>query len=766
VGAATAVLLITAAIIAGLIVVAGVSTMLLRRAGRDRDRLVAAASTALTTATAFATVTFIASAFAVHLAAMAYGPRVGGGIRTVIWLVCVIGLVRLVRAILTRPETEAPVVLDGVRLEPHDAPRLFAVIDDVAAQLGVPRPDHVVAAIDGGCFVGAGPFVCGGEHLYGVTLHLTIPWCRSLSPNELRSVIAHELAHVEAGDLDWSAPFASVLDRAARVHAALVSPPASSVVAAFGLALARTLDPVRQAQELRADRTAVRLAGAPAAASAMIKVARACGLPAEAESERVSAIGVDPKAAAVDAARALEAGAWTLADDAPDLERRAREAAAAGRPAPPPPKRWYQPDIPLAELGPAVAVLAVAGLGAWFSPRRPAPRPAPPAVRVVPTRGAEALPDTIALLDELRAGRVEAVEAGLADAVRRARTSPLDELVSETAFRAFDVADRQIEPRLDEWVARRPGSAVAVLARARYRSGRAWEARGGAYRVSAAQRAEMHRLFALATSDARAALRLDPDLVEADIALLQMAPVIGDCDAVAAAGLAKRPASYRLRSLYLHCLLPRWHGSYRDMRAFALATLRRADANPRLVALGGLLDWDAGRRASEGGDDDLALAYYARALAYGPEARAFEARAIANSRREDYPHALDDLDAALHLRPDDADLVRHRAFVLATMGRLEDAAEAVRRAEHLDPDLAGLARVRRFVAHRLVVEGDARLQRGDDARALQLLQPVLLLEPNNQAACARVAHLMQRSGRGVEADAVSRDCGAVPRAGP
>ena len=760
---ATAIVLIAGAIVGGLVAVAAASTAMLRRAGRDRDRLAAAASAALTMTTLVAAALLIASAVTVHLAATAYAPRIAGGIRMVFWIVCVIGLVRLVKAVMAGADADMPSTLDAVRLEPADAPRLHAVIGEVAARLRVPPPDHVVASMDGGCFVGAGPFVCSGEHLYGVTLHLAIPWCLRLSPDELRAVIAHELAHVEAGDLDWFAPFVPVLDRAARVHAALALPPASSAVQAFGLAVTHALYPLRHEQEARADRTAARLAGTQAAASAMIKVALACGLPADAEAERVTAIGGDPAVALTDAARSLEAGAWTLADDAPDVERRARAAAVAGLPAPAPRKRWFQPDIPLTELATTVALVAVGGLGVWLAPSQPAPRPAPAAVRVAETRDDAVLPDTAATLDHLRAGRLEAVEATLVDAVRLARISPLDELVSEVAFRAFEIADPAIGPRLDEWVAHRPASAVALLARAHYRSARAWEARGGAYRVSPAQRAEMHRLFALATADARAALRIDGALVEADIALLQMAPVVGDCDAVAAAGLAKRPTSYRLRSLYLHCMLPRWHGSYRDMRAFALAALRHADANPRLAALGGRLDWDAGRRASEAGDDDLALAYYTRALAYGPEAQVYRARADVHAQREDHAAALGDLDAALRLRPDDADMVRRLASTLAMAGRLEDAAEAALRAARLDPGMEGLPHTRRLVAHRLVLEGDARLRRHDDAAALRLLQPVLLLEPRNQAACSRVAYLLRQSGRPGDAEAVSRDCAAAPR---
>ncbi len=739
--------------------VATCTAIWLRRAGNDPDRVGNAMAAAITLATVATGVVLAAGLVATHvgIGVLRLRPPIETGALTALWLCGAAALVRLVRA--CRPGAEPqPDRLHGVRIDREDAPRLLALIDDVAGLLRVAPPDHVVASVGGGCFVSGRPFVCGGDRLFGVTLQLSIPWCRRLSDDELRAVITHELAHVEGGDLVFGVQTDAEIDRAARVCEAMTAPAMTSAMEVFGQTLVHETEPVRQAQETRADSIAARIAGPRPAASALVKIALTCGETPEAVLDRVTALGIALETASADAARAPAADAWALTAEAADLERRATQATSDAQLDDAPQTPRFGLSMRAAGVAWWITVLVIAGAAGWISPRRDPRSPAPALAQTADPRGREPMPDPVRLLDDLHAGRYEALDAALVDAVRRARTSPLDELVGDVAFRTFETSDTRIAPHLDAWIARLPASAVALVARAEYRSGQGWSARGGAYRTTQAQRAEMSRFFAWATTDARAALRLDPTLVEADVALLRMGPVTGGCDALAAAGLVKRPASYRLRSLYMHCKLPRWGGSYREMRAFAIASLSRASENPRLRALGGRLDWDAGRLASEAGDDDRALAFHDRALAYGPEEQVHRARAIIHTRREDYPTALDEIEAALRLRPEDADLVRRRAAMLAATGRLENAADAVLRAERLDPAMPGLAETRRYVTGHLLREGNALGQRGDHAAALALLQPVLVFDPGNRQACVQVPYILTRAHRAPEADAVLRAC--------
>jgi tetratricopeptide (TPR) repeat protein len=180
------------------------------------------------------------------------------------------------------------------------------------------------------------------------------------------------------------------------------------------------------------------------------------------------------------------------------------------------------------------------------------------------------------------------------------------------------------------------------------------------------------------------------------------------CDKAAHRGLARAPASYRLRRLYLYALLPRWGGSYRDMRAFALASLPHADRNPRLHALGGFVDWDLGQLAAERGDDSVAFQYHERALAYGPEVDFRRARSYLEMRHKAYGGALVEIDAALSLRPDDAELVCRRAVLLAAVGRADEAATVLARAEQLDPAQPRLGEDRAYIARVAAGSGSTR----------------------------------------------------------
>lgn len=92
-----------------------------------------------------------------------------------------------------------------------DAPALWAMTDEVATRVGAAPPDHIVIGLLDGFFVTSGTVRAShaGE-LQGHTLYLCaahLPW---LDADELRGIVAHELAHFSGQDLAYSERFAPI----------------------------------------------------------------------------------------------------------------------------------------------------------------------------------------------------------------------------------------------------------------------------------------------------------------------------------------------------------------------------------------------------------------------------------------------------------------------------------------------------------------------------------------------------------------------------
>jgi Zn-dependent protease with chaperone function len=165
-------------------------------------------------------------------------------------------------------ETRDPDADLGPVLDRTDAPLLFSAVADVAKRLNVKPPGQIRLTYLPAC----GVVAWGRSH----ALILGLPLLRVLTLVELRAVIAHELAHLARGDATRAARsvrfvegLRQALDRAEGrergplgLWARLCSRMASWLIG-----------PIAWGQENRADRSAAAIAGAGAAATALVKVA-------------------------------------------------------------------------------------------------------------------------------------------------------------------------------------------------------------------------------------------------------------------------------------------------------------------------------------------------------------------------------------------------------------------------------------------------------------------------------------------------------------
>ncbi|WP_448575002.1 M48 family metallopeptidase [Thermomicrobium sp.] len=170
-----------------------------------------------------------------------------------------------------------------------DAPGLWRAIDDVARQLGTEPPDHLIVTNEPNCYAIEVPVQTLSGRVTGRTLCLSLPLLYLWDEEELRSVIAHELAHFHGADTGYSRDFAPAFRSAtdavdelqkavSRDWRALATLPLvplfTCTIERFALATASH----SREREFIADAAGARVAGGLALATALLKVA--CAVPA------------------------------------------------------------------------------------------------------------------------------------------------------------------------------------------------------------------------------------------------------------------------------------------------------------------------------------------------------------------------------------------------------------------------------------------------------------------------------------------------------
>jgi heat shock protein HtpX len=195
--------------------------------------------------------------------------------------------------------------MSGAReVSPAQAPELHAVVAELSARAGLPRPRlHLIEAPH------ANAFATGRDPAHAAVA-VTRGLLELLDPRELRGVLAHELAHVRNRDVllaTVAAGLAGAITHLAHVlgFARLLGggddegdSPASGLAFVLLAPLAATLTQlaISRSREFHADETGARLSGDPLAlASALQKLHRGAeAAPAEVEPAAASLYIVNP----------------------------------------------------------------------------------------------------------------------------------------------------------------------------------------------------------------------------------------------------------------------------------------------------------------------------------------------------------------------------------------------------------------------------------------------------------------------------------------
>jgi tetratricopeptide (TPR) repeat protein len=406
----------------------------------------------------------------------------------------------------------------------------------------------------------------------------------------------------------------------------------------------------------------------------------------------------------------------------------------------------------MARGGPG-AVLLVALLAAPDAAAAPATHAGPAMVGTAGT-DADGYPlrtaDKRAVLRLLRARKFDVLDAWLVDLQAQFEADYHKEYWPIDALDAFGNVDPALGPLLDAWVAAKPGSYMALAARGIHHQSVGWFRRGGRWACETPPEnfEAMNAAHVTALPDLDEALVRHPKLLAAHRAILRVATANG-----APLELKRRlfdeaivhcPDCFQIRTTRMWGLQPRWGGSYDEMRTFARESID-ASANGKLRLLAGYPDADACNMLRHKGKTVEAFAACNRALAIGESADFYRERAF-TLRKTNRPAALADLERALFLRPQHADLIEERADLLFRMRKFSEHARDIALLKEIDPiDKLDKGDVER-AAQGLAYEAGRQRRAGRASDEVALLERAVALEPDNLDNHLRLDAALVRTG--------------------
>jgi len=167
--------------------------------------------------------------------------------------------------------------IGGELIAPEHSPTLWTHIRGLAARLGTPPPDHLVAGIDTNFFVTEALLAVGDRRLKGRSLFVSLPLLRVLDRSEADAVLAHELAHFQGGDTASSARLGPKLVQydhyCQMMHAAKVTIFVFYLMRMYRVIFEFALQRDSRRREFLADRAAASLVSGSAIVRSLIKIA-------------------------------------------------------------------------------------------------------------------------------------------------------------------------------------------------------------------------------------------------------------------------------------------------------------------------------------------------------------------------------------------------------------------------------------------------------------------------------------------------------------
>jgi tetratricopeptide (TPR) repeat protein len=322
-------------------------------------------------------------------------------------------------------------------------------------------------------------------------------------------------------------------------------------------------------------------------------------------------------------------------------------------------------------------------------------------------------------------------------------SDPRKEYWPSDAGAAFESAEPEIAPALDDWVAATPKSFAPYLARGSHYLAATWARRGHGYRSETPE--DDIRAMKEVSTRAAEAVELRPRLVAAMRQELRLALPTSDrtrASKMKDLAFGACPGCFQVRVAYLNSQIPRWGGTYQAIDTFVASLSPKV--NPRFRALGGYVDYDRAELAELTDRPrrfDDALDDIDRALGYGECADflAFRGHVLRALKR--YDEALVALDGAVALRPMYPPTLSERAALHANRKEFVAAGTDLLTALRVDPTEPEGKRYATDVMNGLLARANASDAAGKRDEALDAVKLVLELCPEDERALALQAKL-------------------------
>ncbi len=334
-----------------------------------------------------------------------------------------------------------------------------------------------------------------------------------------------------------------------------------------------------------------------------------------------------------------------------------------------------------------------------------------------------AYPDSLAFRELLVNKKFDKLNYEITKYQKKYEEDITNEIAFELAFMAFDLHDEMYESLFNEWVEQYPDSYIPILARGHYYEKTGWFRRGTMFSkdTSEKQFEQLYIYLNKALIDINNAITINPDITIIYATKISISKGLNNDELRVEAlknGLNVNPASYEIRKTYLFTILPRWGGSYKEIRDFLSDTKKYEDKNSKLAPLQGFTEYAQGMRLRENDDFKKGVEILTKAISYGDKPWYYYERGLCyfflkdydkalsdlNKSVELYPEyrnglfwrswayrkkdmfaeALDDLDLLVSLEPDEFKYIKNRAYVLTKFDQFDEAVEDYKTAVKLD----------------------------------------------------------------------------------
>ena len=331
------------------------------------------------------------------------------------------------------------------------------------------------------------------------------------------------------------------------------------------------------------------------------------------------------------------------------------------------------------------------------------------------------------LLALLKSRKYEELDAHLDDLLKRYEKDRSLERAVDLALDTFYRAGPELEPLLTGWIAQKPDSHVAYLARAQHYTRVGWARRGTLYFRDTPEKQidGMIYNFKKAISDLNQALTLNPRSEPAICNMMDILMAVSARDQIRALrdkALEINPLSLSVRSCYMSSILPRWGGSIPQMSKEIEEARAYYDQNPALRILEGRIAADLGDQALFAGNYGRAVELYTEALKHGSHHFLLRQRAEAHMRGGNFVLALKDLDGSIAARPNNSPALYLRGYI-RNESRLHKYAVV---------DLTKALEINPYHDRSWFIRGDVYLQLGNPDLAIADLEKALALNPGER----------------------------------